>query len=77
VIAHRRLELSAIGLDDAPRWVIVLHLNVDQWPNGGLSAALGKANEFSYDLIPRGLFARIKAKLLELAHKRKSRALRR
>jgi hypothetical protein len=66
---------KAIGFDDAPSWVIVSEYSVDEWPNGGLSAVLGKPNEFSYDFIPPGLFARIKAKFLELARERKSRTV--
>lgn len=27
---------QALGLDDAPSWVIVSKHNVDEWPNGGL-----------------------------------------
>lgn len=63
---------QAVGFDDAPSWVIVSEYNVDEWPNGGLSAVLGKPDEFRCDFIPPGLFARIKAKFLELAHERKS-----
>jgi hypothetical protein len=64
---------QAIGFDDAPSWVIVSEYSVDEWPKGGLSAVLGKPNEFSYDFIPPVLFVRIKAKFLELARERKSR----
>ena len=28
---------QAIGLDDAPCWVVVSEHNVDEWPNGGLA----------------------------------------
>jgi hypothetical protein len=66
---------QAIGVDDAPSWVIVSQNNVGEWPNGGLSAVLGKPNELSYDFIPPDLFARIKAKFLKLAHERKSRTV--
>jgi hypothetical protein len=57
----------AIGLDDAPCWVIVSEHNVDEWPNAGLQHLPGKPRVFSYGFIPPGLFARIKAKFLELA----------
>lgn len=57
----------AIGLDDAPCWVIVSEHNVDEWPNGGLAPIPGRAGIFSYGFIPPGLFAQIKARFLELA----------
>ena len=66
---------QVIGFDGAPSWVVVSEHNVDDWPNGRLSAVLGKPNESSFDFIPPGLFARIKAKFLELAHERKSRTV--
>jgi hypothetical protein len=33
---------QAIGLDDAPSWVIVSDHNVDEWPNGGLAPVPGR-----------------------------------
>ena len=60
---------QAIGLDDAPSWVIVSEHNVDVWPNGGLSPGPGRAGVFSYGFLPPGLFARIKEKFLELSQK--------
>jgi hypothetical protein len=57
---------QAIGLDDAPSWVIVSEHNVDEWPNSGLSAIPGRPGIFSYGFIPPILFQRIKAKFLEL-----------
>ncbi|OWV74041.1 hypothetical protein ATY75_07035 [Rhizobium sp. N122] len=62
---------QAIGLDDAPSWVIVSEHNIDEWPNGGLFAGAGKRG-FAYGFIPPGLFASIKAKFLDLAKARKS-----
>ncbi len=67
----------AIGLDDAPSWVIVSEHNIDEWPNGGLSPVPGKRSEFAYGFIPPGLFAQIKASFLELARVKKSGAVRR
>ncbi len=58
---------QAIGLDDAPCWVIVSEHNVDEWPNGGLTPIPGRAGVFSYGFIPPGLFAQIKAKFLALS----------
>lgn len=58
---------QALGLDDAPSWVIVSEHNVDEWPNGGLAPIPGRPSVFSYGFIPPGLFARIKAKFLELS----------
>ena len=68
---------QALGLDDTPSWVIVSEYNVDEWPNAGLSSLPGRPDVFSHGFIPPGLFARIKAGFLELAHAKKSRAVRR
>ncbi len=57
----------AIGLDDARCWVIVSEHNVDEWPNGGLAPVPGRPGRFAYGFIPPALFARIKARFLELA----------
>jgi hypothetical protein len=54
---------EALGLDEAPSWVIVSEHNVDEWPNGALP---GRPGVFSYGFIPPGLFARVKARFLEL-----------
>lgn len=68
---------EAIGLDSEPSWVIVSEHNIDEWPNGGLSPVPDKPGEFIYGFIPPGLFAKIKASLLELARAKKSGAGRR
>jgi hypothetical protein len=68
---------QAIGLDDAPSWVIVSEHNIDEWPNAGLSPVPGKPGVFAYGFIPPGLFAEVKAKFLELAREQKSGAVRR
>ncbi|MEH2555198.1 hypothetical protein V1286_002727 [Bradyrhizobium algeriense] len=68
---------QALGLDDAPSWVIVSEHNVDEWPNAGVSPIPGRPGVFSYGFIPPGLFAQIKARFLELARQRKSRSVRR
>jgi len=57
---------EALGLDDAPSWVIVSEHNVDEWPNGGLAPLPGRPGVFSYGFIPPGLFAQVKARFLEL-----------
>ena len=68
---------QAIGLDDAPSWIIVSEHNIDEWPNAGLSPVPGKPGVFAYGFIPPGLFAQIEAKFLELARQKKSSAVRR
>lgn len=68
---------QAIGLDEAPSWVIVSEHNVDEWPNAGLSPVPGKAGVFAYGFIPPGLFKRIKAGFLELARRKRTAAVRR
>jgi hypothetical protein len=68
---------TALGLDDMPSWVIVSEYNVDEWPNGGLSAVPGRAGAFAYGFLPPALFARIKAAFLELARQNRAGAVRR
>jgi hypothetical protein len=68
---------QAIGLDDAPSWVIVSEHNVDEWPNGGLAPIPGRPGIFSYGFIPPGLFAVIKAKFLELSEQGRAGGVRR
>jgi len=68
---------EALGLDDAPSWVIVSEHNVDEWPNGGLAPIPGRPGVFSYGFIPPGLFAQVKAKFLEVYEKGRSLGLRR
>jgi hypothetical protein len=60
---------QALGLDDAPCWVIVSEYNVDEWPNAGLTPLPGHPGLFSYGFVPPGLFARIKAEFLRLAER--------
>ncbi len=60
---------QAIGLDDAPSWVIVSDHNVDEWPNGGLAPIPGRPGIFSYGFIPPGLFKLIKTQFLELSER--------
>ncbi len=66
---------QAIGLDDAPSWVIVSEHTIDEWPNGGLSPVSGKGRAFAYGFIPPGLFATIKAEFVSLARHKKSGAV--
>ena len=68
---------EALGLDDAPSWVIVSEHNVDEWPNGGLVPLPGRPDTFSYGFIPPGLFAQVKARFLELYEKGRSGGVRR
>jgi len=68
---------QAIGLDDAPRWVIVSEHNVDEWPTAGLTTLPGRPGIFSYGFVPPGLFALIKARFLELSQQRRGVGLNR
>ena len=68
---------QALGLDDAPSWVIVSEHNIDEWPNAGLSPLPGLPDTFSHGFIPPGLFAQIRARFLELADSKKSRPVHR
>ena len=68
---------QAIGLDDAPSWVIVSEYNIDEWPNAGLSPIPGRPDIFSYGFIPPRLFGQIRAKFLDLARQGQSAAVHR
>ncbi|WJH40330.1 hypothetical protein N7E02_27810 [Aliirhizobium terrae] len=68
---------QAIGLDEAPSWVIVSEYNIDEWPNAGLSPIPGSQHNFAYGFLPPGLFKIIKENFLELARDGKSRSVRR
>jgi hypothetical protein len=57
--------------------VIVSEHNVDEWPNGGLAPLPGRPGVFSYGFIPPGLFARVKAKFLELYEEGRTGGVRR
>lgn len=68
---------EALGLDDAPCWVIVSEYNVDEWPNGGLAPLPGRPGIFAYGFIAPRLFARIKAEFLRLVEAGRSTGTRR
>jgi hypothetical protein len=68
---------EALGLDDAPCWVIVSDHNVDEWPNGGLASLAGRPGVFSYGFIPPRLFAQVKARFLALYEKGRTGGVRR
>lgn len=68
---------QALGLDEAPSWVIVSEYNVDEWPNGGLAPLPGRPDVFSYGFIPPRLFVKVKEKFLELSGQGQSSGVRR
>jgi hypothetical protein len=68
---------EALGLDDAPSWIIVSEYNVDEWPNGGLAPLPDRPSVFSYGFIPPRLFTQVKAGFLELYEKGRARGARR
>jgi hypothetical protein len=68
---------QALGLDDAPSWVVVSEHNVDEWPNAGLVPIPGRPGIFSYGFMPPRLFAEIKAKFLDLSEKGRGAGVRR
>ena len=68
---------QALGLDDAPSWVVVSEYNVDEWPNSGLAPLPGRPGVFSHGLIPPRLFARVKESFLELSGQGRSSGVRR
>ena len=67
----------ALSFDEAPSWVIVSEHNVDAWPNAGLTPILGRPGVFGYGFIPPRMFARIKAKFLELSGQGRGAGVRR
>lgn len=68
---------DALGLDDAPSWVIVSEHNIDEWPNAGLAPLPGRSGVFAYGFIPPALFASVRNKFLELYAKGRSGQTRR
>ncbi len=68
---------QSIGLDIAPSWAVVSEHDIDERPHGGLSPLPDQPDSCSYGFVPSGLFAQIKARSLELAGAKKSRAVRR
>lgn len=67
----------ALGLDDAPSWVIISEYNVDEWPNAGLTVIPGKPGTYSYGFLPPSLFAAVKSKFAELVRAKRSRSIKR
>jgi hypothetical protein len=68
---------QALGLDDAPSWVIISDHNIDEWPNGGLVPLPGKPGAFSYGFIPPRLFAQVKARFMDLHGQGRSKGVQR
>jgi len=68
---------EALGFDDEKGWVILSEHNIDEWPNGGLSAVPGRPDVFAYGFIPPRLFAEIKAQFLKLAEEGRTPSVRR
>ena len=68
---------KALGLGDAPSWIVVSEHNVDEWPNGGLASLPGRQGVFSYGFIPPGLFTEVKRKFLELYETGRTESVRR
>jgi hypothetical protein len=68
---------QAIGLDDAPCWVVISEYNVDEWPNSGLAPLSGRPEVFSYGFVPPSLFAQIKGRFLALVEQGQGMSVRR
>jgi len=68
---------QAIGLDNAPCWVIVSEHNVDEWPNSGLAPLPGRPGVISYGFIPPSLFAQIRGRFLALVKQGQGTSVRR
>lgn len=48
---------AALGLDDAPAWIIATELNVSDWPGFDLRPVPGRAGVYYHAKMPPGLFA--------------------
>ena len=55
----------ALGLDDQRSWLVTDEVNAFAWPGPDLD--YNRKGEIAYGIIPRPLFSRIKARLLEQA----------
>jgi hypothetical protein len=55
----------ALGLDDAPCWVIVSEYNIDNWPNAGIAKLPGRRTAYSYGYLPPRLFDTIREAFLQ------------
>jgi len=55
----RRVK-QALGLDDAPSWIIVTDGNRDVWPSPDLQQVPGAAGRFHYGILPRPLFRQVR-----------------
>lgn len=68
---------TALGLDDAPSWVIISEYNVDEWPNAGLSHIPGRPGIYNYGFLPPSLFAMVKSKFAELVREKRAQSVKR
>lgn len=66
---------SRLGLDDGPAWIRADELNRFAWPGFDLRPIPGRGGEVAYGLLPRSLFERVRALILE--GQRNLRAVRR
>lgn len=67
---------QAIGLDDAPAWVVTTEVNRFLWPGPDLRPVPGtRPPRFHYGFLPSGLFNRIKRQILENAQRQRRRGV--
>ena len=62
-----------LGLDDERSWVILDEVNQFVWPGYDLRPVPGKKGEYVYGFLPPRLFESIKAGILDLIVKRRSK----
>lgn len=64
-----------LGLDSERSWIILNELNVFKWPGFDLRPVPGSPSRFDYGFIPPVLFEQMKAIIIMLASKIKSRTV--
>ena len=62
-----------LGLDHETSWVILSEVNQFTWPGYDLRPVPGKKGEYAYGFLPPRLFETIKAGILDLIIKRRSK----
>jgi len=64
-----------LGLDDDRQWLRFDELNYFDWPGFDLSPLPGTDARYDYGMLPRGLFERVKAAILNRVHAGKRTAV--
>ena len=60
---------AELGLDTGPHWIRIDELNVFGWPGYDLRPIPGTEGRYDYGMLPRDLFERVKAAILDRQHR--------